>query len=64
VEVNQVDNARSGFANPALYAAFESHGYTLYHNITAGNNGIPCTKGYSDCAGIGSLKAYALAKAL
>jgi subtilase family serine protease len=63
-EANQVEGSRTGFANPAIYAAFKAKGYFLFHNVTVGNNGIQCTIGYSDCSGIGTLKAYHLAKAL
>jgi subtilase family serine protease len=63
-EANQVEGSRIGFANPAIYAAFKAKGYRLFHDMTVGNNGIACTVGYDDCSGIGTLKAYALAKAL
>jgi subtilase family serine protease len=63
-EANQVEGSRTGFANPAIYAAFKAKGYRLFHDITVGNNGIACTTGYDDCSGIGTLKAYSLAKAL
>jgi kumamolisin len=64
VEENQVEGARIGFANPALYAAFKAKGYTVYRDLTTGNNGIACAKGYDDCSGIGALRAYRLAQSI
>jgi subtilase family serine protease len=63
-EANQVEGSRTGFANPAIYAAFKAKGYHLFHDLITGDNGIACTPGYDDCSGIGTLKAYNLAKAL
>lgn len=64
VEANQVDGARLGFANKPIYAAFKAHGYSDFHDVTSGNNGIACTTGYDDCSGIGTLQAFALAGSL
>ena len=63
-EANQVEGSRAGMANPAIYAAFKAKGYSLFHDMTSGNNGIQCMTGYDDCSGIGTLRAFALAKAL
>ena len=63
-ESNEVEGARAGMANPAIYAAFKASGYGLFHDLTTGNNGIQCTTGYDDCSGIGTLNAFLLAKAL
>lgn len=63
-ERNQINGKRLGFANPTLYAAFKKYRYRTYNDITQGNNDIACTIGYDDCSGIGTLKAYALARVL
>jgi subtilase family serine protease len=63
-EANQVEGSRIGLANPAIYAAFKAKGYQLFHDLITRNNGIACTLGYDDCSGIGTLRAYHLAKAL
>ncbi|HLJ84020.1 MAG TPA: S53 family serine peptidase [Candidatus Eremiobacteraceae bacterium] len=64
VEANQVEGARTGFANPAIYAAFKSQGYKDFNDLISGNNGIACKAGYDDCSGIGTLKAFPLANTM
>ena len=63
-EANQVEHKRLGFPNPKIYRVFKANQYTLFNDVTVGNNGIACGTGYDDCSGIGTLKAFALAGAL
>ena len=63
-EADEVEGSRAGMANPAIYAAFKASGYSLFHDLTSGNNGIQCVAGYDDCSGIGTLNAFLLANAL
>lgn len=63
-EANQVEGSRTGFANPAIYAAFKAKGYADFNDMITGNNGIPCKVGYDDCSGIGTLRAFALANTI
>jgi pseudomonalisin len=64
-DLDQIQNGRAGYANPWLYAAFASEGYTLFRDITTGSNGsYRAATGYDDVSGIGSPLGTALAGAL
>jgi kumamolisin len=64
VEVNEKNNARAGFVNASIYAAFASGGYTAFHDVVTGYNGYYyCQPGYDNVTGIGSVKGMAFAGA-
>ena len=46
--INQATKSSQGNANPTLYS-LASTVPTAYHDITTGNNIVPCTKGSTDC---------------
>lgn len=61
-EINQKDAKRAGFVNPRIYAAFAAHGYTVFHDITKGGNGVfKAGPGYDNVTGIGSIQGFAFA---
>jgi len=54
-----------GFIDPAIYPLGLSKGYaTAFHDITAGSNGFPATKGYDLATGWGSPNGAGLINAL
>jgi len=60
-EIDQKDKARVGAVNTRLYKAFASKGYSVYRDITTGNNGgYLAHKGYDNVTGIGSARGFAL----
>ena len=63
-DVTIVSPGKTTPANRAWYRAFKQKGYSVYNDITVGNNGIACATGYDDCSGIGTLQGYALAQTL
>jgi pseudomonalisin len=65
-EVAQMHGTRAGFVNPSLYNAYTQTGYSLYHDITSGNNlGYWARAGFDQASGIGSISSgYGLASAL
>jgi subtilase family serine protease len=45
-----------GNFNPAIYAAANSSNYaTAFHDVTTGNNDVPCTAGSTDCGSSGEI---------
>jgi subtilase family serine protease len=62
VEVNQRDNARGGFINARIYAAFANDAYAPFHDILTGTNGTYyCAAGYDNVTGIGSPRGVTFA---
>ncbi|MEO6991924.1 MAG: S53 family serine peptidase [Candidatus Baltobacteraceae bacterium] len=60
-EINEIHSARAGHADVAIYRAFKGQGYSLFHDITSGSNGLyPAGPGYDDVTGIGSPQGEAL----
>jgi hypothetical protein len=64
---------RLGYANPALYAAYASHGEgSIFADVTSGSNkgytarfpGYSASRGYDNVTGIGMPKGFAFALAL
>ena len=59
-EVNQRDGAKGGFLNQRIYTAYHNYGYTIFHDITSGNNGdYSAGTGYDNVTGIGSVYGWA-----
>ena len=49
--LEQKINARVGNANPTIYGLANSTYYgTVFHDVTSGNNAVPCTAGSIGCA--------------
>lgn len=62
VEINEKKHSRAGDVNAAIYEAFVDSGYTAFHDITLGNNGVfPAHTGYDNVTGIGSIKGFTFA---
>lgn len=48
--VEQKTGSRLGQAAQTLYALYNgSHASSIFHDVTVGNNSVPCTSGTSDC---------------
>ncbi len=61
-QINQFQNTRIGFVNPAIYQILQGSSYNqLFHDITHGNNGYPAGPGYDLVTGVGSPFGWALA---
>jgi subtilase family serine protease len=61
-QIDQFQNTRIGFVNPAVYAILQGSSYaSLFHDITRGNNGYPAGPGYDLVTGVGSPFGWALA---
>jgi kumamolisin len=61
-EINQKDGKRAGYVNPRIYAAFAAHGYSVFHDVTTGGNGVfRAGPGYDNVTGIGSIQGFAFA---
>jgi subtilase family serine protease len=53
--LNQKAGSPQGLINPDLYVlAASSAGSYIFHDVTSGNNVVPCTAGSKDCPGSGS----------
>ena len=52
------DNYRLGQADNVLYQLAQSKYSTTFHDVTAGNNSVPCTAGSADCGSNGFLTGY------
>lgn len=52
--VNQKTGTTQGNVNPAIYSLATSEPY-VFHDITVGNNEVPCTQGTTDCPSGGSI---------
>jgi subtilase family serine protease len=52
--INQRTNSGQGNVNPTLYSLATSTP-TAFHDITTGNNQVPCTTGSPDCTGSGMM---------
>ncbi len=48
---------RLGVANNVLYG-LSAMGGSVFHDVTAGNNAVPCASGSADCGGNGFLAGY------
>jgi pseudomonalisin len=48
--IDQYTNSRNGNPNPQLYALAQSHP-SVFHDITSGNNAVPCSVGFLGCSG-------------
>jgi len=55
--VEQSTGSRLGLVNPTLYKLFTAVP-TAFHDITTGNNSVPCTLGSSNCGSNGYLEGY------
>lgn len=54
--VIQKEGARQGNVNPRLYSlAGSSYATNIFHDVTSGDNRVPCTAGSTDCASGGSI---------
>ena len=51
------DNYRLGQADNVLYLLAKSKYSTVFHDITTGNNSVPCTSGSPNCSGTNSFLA-------
>jgi len=51
--INQKVGSAQGFINPTLYTLAASNP-TAFHDVTTGNNNVPCTSGTTDCPSGGS----------
>ena len=59
-QTNQRDGSKAGFVNPRIYTAYGKYGYTIFHDVTSGNNGAySAGTGYDNVTGIGSAKGFA-----
>ena len=56
------DNYRLGQADDILYQLAQSKYSTVFHDITTGNNSVPCTSGSPDCGSNGFLSGYNAAR--
>ena len=52
--INQQTNSSQGNVNPILYA-LATRSPAAFHDITAGNNQVPCRAGTTDCPGGGQI---------
>jgi hypothetical protein len=55
--VEQSTGSRLGLVNPTLYK-LSTVVPTAFHDITTGNNSVPCTSGSSSCGSSGYLEGY------
>jgi len=52
------DNYRLGQADDILYQLAQSQYSTVFHDVTTGNNSVPCTSGLPNCGSNGFLTGY------
>lgn len=52
------DNFRLGQADEVLYQLAQSKYSTVFHDVTTGNNSVPCTAGSPNCGSNGFLTGY------
>jgi hypothetical protein len=52
------DNYRLGQANYILYQLAQSKYSNVFHDVTTGNNSVPCTSGSPNCGSNGFLSGY------
>ena len=55
VLLNQKQGNRVGNVNPTLYKLAQNAANGVFHDVTTGDNKVPCTKGTTDCPNGGSI---------